>query len=179
MGESNRYLDLFTEDFGLVRGIAQGVRKLESKLRYGLQDLSYSKLSLVKGREVWRIVNVEKLNVFDQIVKDKKRVELTSRIFSLVRRLVRGEEKDSELFNDVNSALFLMATNDLVDKDLKNFEAVLVYRILHRLGYIPESLQLSPVVIFDEWRLESFNIDSYVRTAMVRQINDSLLHSHL
>ncbi|MBI3632591.1 MAG: DNA repair protein RecO [Candidatus Vogelbacteria bacterium] len=179
VGENNRYLDLFTQDLGLIRGVAQSVRKLESKLRYGLQDLSYSKLSLVRGREVWRIVNVEKLSVYDQVLKNKNKVELVSRVFSLLKRLVRGEEQDIALFNDVNLALDLTKKGDLTEEELKNLETALVYRILHKLGYIPDSVYLKHVSSFSDWNIQILKIDTFGRSAIIRQINDSLLHSHL
>ena len=60
VGEANKYFRIFTKDFGMVGAMAQGIRLLQSKLRYSLQDYSYSKISLVRGKQVWRIVGAIK-----------------------------------------------------------------------------------------------------------------------
>ena len=52
---------VFTEQFGLIFAVATGARYLKSKLRYSLQSLSFSNISLVKGREVWRVTSAKKL----------------------------------------------------------------------------------------------------------------------
>jgi hypothetical protein len=56
-GEKNHFITLFTREFGMIRAKAQSVRVADSKLRYALQEFSYIEVSLVKGKEIWRITN--------------------------------------------------------------------------------------------------------------------------
>ena len=58
--DADKVYVLFTENFGLIRASAQGVRLLKSKLRYHLSDFSCINISLVRGRDYWRIVGAEK-----------------------------------------------------------------------------------------------------------------------
>ena len=67
VGEANKYFRIFTKDFGMVGAMAQGIRLLQSKLRYSLQDYSYSKISLVRGKQVWRIVGAIKEKIFTSL----------------------------------------------------------------------------------------------------------------
>ncbi len=77
VGEANKLLKIFTKDFGMITGSAQGIRHLKSKLRYSLQDFSYSSVSLVKGKEMWRVVNAErKENLFISLRAEKKKFEI-------------------------------------------------------------------------------------------------------
>jgi recombinational DNA repair protein (RecF pathway) len=53
-GEANRRIDLLTKELGLIRGTAQGVRYLKSKLRYSLTDFARVDIALVRGKDTWR-----------------------------------------------------------------------------------------------------------------------------
>jgi recombinational DNA repair protein (RecF pathway) len=94
-GEAGKTYAIYTEQFGLVRAHAQGVRHLKSKLRYNLTDYNFATFSLVRGKEFWRITGaVSEPSVgtggFDAGAR--------ARILSFVKRLVQGEERNDELF---------------------------------------------------------------------------------
>ena len=65
-GEAGRYYFIFTRDLGMIYASAQGVRKMSSKLRYILQDFSYIKIDLVKGKDFWRVASASKTNNLEQ-----------------------------------------------------------------------------------------------------------------
>ena len=50
LGETDRLLTIYSKEFGKIQVIARGTKKLESKLRYHLEPLSYSHLILVEGK---------------------------------------------------------------------------------------------------------------------------------
>ena len=179
VGEANRFLDLFTSELGLVRAMAQGVRKLNSKLRYGLQDYFFVRVSLVRGRDFWRIMNVERLNDFNWIYKDREIFRMICRIFSLLRRLVIGEGNDAVIFEDINLAIKLIDENDLSRDEKRAIEVILVFRILQRLGYVGRDSRLNYLADFSRWEVPLFKIDNLTRSLVLKQINSSLMHSHL
>ncbi len=179
IGEANRFLDIFTADFGLVRGMAQGVRKIDSKLRYGLQDYSFGKVSLVRGKQFWRIVGAERLDHFDEIYKDKRKFRLVCRIFSLLKRLISGEEQDMAVFADINAAIKFLSQNEISNEALSALEIVLVFRILQKLGYVGDSGDLDELAAFSDWHPDRLVQDGDKRSRLLKQINYSLAHSHL
>lgn len=121
-GESDRIYNILTRDLGLVRATALGVRKEASKLRGALEPLTLSRISLVRGKEFWRITSSEVIQIFEPI-------ETILRPLKLLEKLVQGESAHPELFDAV------------IDK-LKNFvpsdeaETRLVAEILIHLGYL-------------------------------------------
>lgn len=179
VGEANRFLDIFTSELGLVRGMAQGVRKLNSKLRYGLQDYSFSRVSFVKGKHFWRIVNAERVNDFNWVYKDKRKFKLLCRVFSLLQRLIKGEEKDAVIFNDINQAIVLMEDGSLSEDLLLAMEIILVFRILHKQGYVGQDDRFNYLAEFSAWEDELLNMNHATKAALLKQINSSLAHSHL
>ena len=97
---------MFTRNFGLILAQVQSIRNLKSKLRYSLQDLSYSNIDLVRGKGGWRIISARnKENIFHILNTSEHIVAMTmlSRIVILLRRLVKGEEENQQLFSDIMS----------------------------------------------------------------------------
>ncbi len=139
--EGSRYLSLLTEDLGLIQALAQGLREEKSKLRYTLQPYSYSTVSLVQGR-IWRVVSSqEKENIFHQFGPQSREIILCGRIFSLIKSLVVGEEKNTTLFAVIKNGIDFLK-EELTDEEMKALEYLLVLRVLRNLGHLPESLSL-------------------------------------
>src|SRR3989344_8517195 len=84
-GEANRDFRIFTKELGLIRASAQGIRFLKSKLRYAIHDFSYCDLSLVRGKEVWRLTGVLKhSNLFEDFKGSPETFAVFARVFSLL-----------------------------------------------------------------------------------------------
>ena len=58
-GEHDKAYKVFTREYGLLICQAKSIRKLESKLRAHMLPRSISLITLVQGREVWRLVGAE------------------------------------------------------------------------------------------------------------------------
>ena len=90
-GESGKFLLLFTRDFGMIGATAQGIRLGTSKLRYHIQDFDFSSISIVRGKEVWRITGAHEL-------EHTKNTIVHLKILKFLKRLLHGEEKNEKLF---------------------------------------------------------------------------------
>jgi hypothetical protein len=88
-----------------------------------LQDLSYCSLSLVRGRDVWRVTSSARLREpLQELIRDKEKRVVFTRILKLLRQLVNGEEKDEKLFNVLHNG-YLMLQDVTIDLRLiKNVE---------------------------------------------------------
>lgn len=179
-GEADRFYTVLTRDFGLIRAEGQGVRKIDSKLRHALQDFSLIKLSIVRGREKWRITNVSfERNIFTDLHDNIHAIQLVARIFALIARLLSGEEKNEQLFEHLKNGLVFLADNRPTGQFLQNAEYLLVLRILHTLGYLgaaPDWSIFTSSSIFETGIL--LRIGELKRKAIVT-INESLRESHL
>ena len=136
-GEANRYISLFTKEIGLVRAVARSIREEKSKLRYSLQSFSFTDATLVRGREVWRITGAQERYSLHKELKDKReKLFVVTQILNLLQRLVHGEERNDYLFNTLNNGFEFIKENKLNKESLKNFEHLIVLRIVYSLGYI-------------------------------------------
>jgi recombinational DNA repair protein (RecF pathway) len=116
--EADRTYAILTRDLGLIRASASGVRKEASKLRGALEPFALANVSLVRGKEFWRITSAEALRAIPAEAG-------MARPLSLLQSLVQGEE--------ANAALF-----DAVEEHLGSEETLLVAHILYHLGYLKE-----------------------------------------
>jgi DNA repair protein RecO len=141
--EADKVYTLFTQELGMVRASAQGVRLLKSKLRFSMQDFSLSTVSIVRGKEWWRVVNaVPILNLFTEYKSKKYLVYTFARIFRLLRRLIPEEEKNEPLFTLIIDAIDYIKDHAEEPKQVVVFEYIIALRILNLLGYV--SLQTQP-----------------------------------
>jgi recombinational DNA repair protein (RecF pathway) len=172
--EANKYFFLFTKDFGLIKATAQGVRHLKSKLRYSLEDLSFIYVSVVRGREVWRITSAEK-----KLGLDKKDFPLISRIFSLLLRLLHGEEKNILLFDSLREGVIFLNMTNLTEENLANFECIMALRILSSLGYIGNLGDFNQFIESPYFTPELLASMSTLKSRAILEINKSLKETHL
>jgi DNA repair protein RecO (recombination protein O) len=121
--EADRVYSILTRDLGLIRATAIGVRKDASKLRGSLEPLTLASLSLVRGKEYWRLTSA-------QVIATIPSTPEMLRPLALLEKLVQGESAHQELFDMVREAILDRKADD------EMFEVRLVATILFHLGYL-------------------------------------------
>lgn len=175
-GEAGKRYFILTRDLGLVLATAQGVRKMSSKLRFILQDFSYVKIDLVRGRDVWRVTSASKTNALEFVGKRKTTLQVFGNIARLLRRLLAGEDPNQDMFIDVVAGLAILEKAKSRE-EIFNIEALIVLRVLHNLGYVGE-VSLSPLVK-SPMEQEILYEAAKNRAAILREINKALKETHL
>jgi DNA repair protein RecO (recombination protein O) len=121
--EADRVYSILTRDLGLIRATAIGVRKDASKLRGSLEPLTLSAISLVRGKEYWRITSAE-------VIQEIKSEPAVLRPLILLEKLVQGESAHPEIFDAVKEMILSRKPED------EMFEVRFVATILFHLGYL-------------------------------------------
>lgn len=135
-GEADRLFTIFTEKFGKINAMAQGIRYLKSKLRCNLDLFSRSRIGLVSGKETWRIVDAEEINGSQKIVSAPENLKILSNIFRLIDRLVQGEEKNEFLWNEMKAMAEILNKKKMPKEELEKIETESLLRSFHNLGYV-------------------------------------------
>lgn len=120
-GENDRVYKLFTREFGLIMAHAKSIRKLESKLRAHVLPRTLSLVTVVQGKEVWRLVGAEHHEGDQDALQDAS---------SLIRRFVRGEGAHKKLFDRLVS---YVSHAHAFEKQKSRL--LLYYVVLVELGY--------------------------------------------
>ena len=163
-GEANRLLYLLTPDLGLVLVAAQGVRQNYSKLRTQLVNYACLRITLVRGRNIWRLIGAEQPGE-PVIALDLEQRRWWWRLCHLARRLIHGEAAHPELFERLVSWHQELAL--LADPLTLRQRALLRHlELLHLLGYVSYNDFVGSEGLADEEQL-------------VQKINQALAHSQL
>lgn len=178
-GESSKTIYLLTHDLGLVHARAQGVRKLSAKLKFGLQEFSFSNITLVRGKEYWKVISSEKVDAHAALVKAKEKHRVAARIGALILRLVRGEEMHRELYVLVKNVYRFLNDETLDAGDLALVEVGAVLAALHELGYIESTILPKEFSHGEEWTRALLPLIAGIRDEAVVAINRSFENSHL
>ncbi|MDE2030865.1 MAG: DNA repair protein RecO [Patescibacteria group bacterium] len=178
IGEANKMLSIYTKEMGLIHASCQGIRLHKSKLRFALQDFSYAKIDLVRGREIWRVTSATNITSFPYARSNLQSMLLIARVSKLIERLCDGEEESGKIFDDLIQALYMLDDMSLSDSTREALELHLVLRTMNSLGYIGESTMLSQYLStpFDKIKIENLLNE---RRSIISHINKALNESQL
>ena len=181
IGEASRYLSIFTREFGRVGVFAQGVREMKSKLRYHLEDYSYTEIEMIEGKHGWKITNAEESVNYGRALlgNDTPAFEIIVKMIRLLERLLRGEEANRALFDDTVSGFSLMFEQKIPKEHLHNFEIILVMRILSHLGYWGNNQIPDAFLQKDLAHPNLLQEISYIKSIAIQEINKSLKATQL
>ena len=133
VGEADRIYSILTRDLGKLQARAIGVRKNTSKLRGNIEPFSLSSISFVKGKDYWRLTSA-------QFLQNISALPSVARPFSLIEKLVQGEEPHPELFDAIEqTVLFYPERSRGAPESDEMFEIRLVSQILFHLGYLKKA----------------------------------------
>lgn len=175
IGEADKMLALYTRDFGLVRARGRGIRSMKSKMRYALQNYSLANVSLVKGKQGWRLAGATALG--NSQVRDIKGIMAFARIATLITRFVAGEEAHKDLF-----AILCEARSALSQEHCEawaTIELVCVARVLYALGYISNEALKSALLTHTAYADEHLREAELVRDELLSSINRAITETHL
>lgn len=179
-GEANSRLTVLTEDLGLIVVAAQGVRKINSKLSASIQNLSYSKLSVVRGKEVWRLTNAEKMiSLFDRRLPISVR-RLLIQSLSFVNRLTPQDIKMPEIFSLVSKlSTFCFGNKDTANTHIAPLRLLFQLRILSYLGYGSSDPVLTKITQSDDFNVGDISYVNEFYKVLQEHVDKALEQSHL
>ena len=184
--EANKFIYIFTEEFGLISATAQSVRQIKSKLRSSLQKFSIVNLVLIRGRETWRITNTEfKQNLYYEFRQENKKLKVVINVLFLVKKLLAGEKHNEKLYKIIRKTFSFFEKNNLNPSEISAFENILLIRILHNLGYFDVGKQIRGQNIYE--RIVENDLYDYqvlletetLKKDIIPDINEALLSTDL
>ena len=153
-GEADRILTLLTPEYGKLRLMAKGVRKVKSKMAGGIELFSVSDISFIRGRgEIGTLTSTRLVKHYGNIVKD---IERTTAGYELIRQLHRATEDapDTEYFQLIEQAFEALNEPEILLELIRLWFAI---RLLKLDGHMPnlqtdqsgQALQLNAKYNFD------------------------------
>ncbi len=98
-GEADRIFTIYTKDFGRLDLLAKAERKIESKLRAGLEIFYLSEIEFIQGKTHKTLTDAILINNFKNLRGDLKKIAIAHRISDAVDNLFKGEEPDPKIWH--------------------------------------------------------------------------------
>jgi DNA repair protein RecO len=181
-GEANIVVHILTRDLGLIIASAQSARLSSSKLSSALTEYSLVSLSVIKAKRGWKVTDARAKENFYFAETHETNFRLTrvmlAQISSFLLKMMPGEEPHHHIFETVLSGFnFLSAVSD---SDIKNFEFIIVLRILYHLGYVAKNSEME-IFLTDTtaWTSALLAEAHTTRATLIHIINNGLKESHL
>ncbi len=87
-GEADRILEVYSEDFGKIKVVAKGVRRIKSRLAGHVEPFMYAEFMLAEGRsELLTLTGARALEQYEFVRRDLGRLAAASYIAELVSKL--------------------------------------------------------------------------------------------
>lgn len=126
-GENDAMLRVYTEDFGVISVVAKSLRKREGKLKAHVRKYHYANLTLIRGREVWRLGGATEILIASPILPE---------VAKGISRFVNVEQRNSLLFVKIYNILDKFNSEDFAQETLQRYRALYYCMLLIDLGYM-------------------------------------------
>lgn len=134
LGEADRIITLITKDYGKLRAIARGVRKINSKQAGHLEIFSITQLMLAKGKNLDVITSARLKLYFDNILDNYQKLSLAYLFIEMIDKLTVEENPQSQLYRLIVGALRYLNKNSATSL----LELYFKLKLIDTLGYRPE-----------------------------------------
>ncbi|MBC7327586.1 DNA repair protein RecO [bacterium] len=132
-GEADRIVTLFTEAQGKLSAIAKGARKPQNSLAPLTQVFAYSRVLLVKGKNLYILTQGKLKYNFPAFIQDIERFASASALVEIVDRMTEEGAPDKFIFDYLLAHLYVMEKAREPELILRSWEL----KLLSHLGYKP------------------------------------------
>jgi len=136
-GEADQVLIIFTKNFGKLKILGRGIRKIKSKLRAGVQPFDLSEIEFIQGKAYKTLTDTIQLKNFSGIRKDLNKLKIAFKIGEATDNLVRGEEPDVEIWSLLSETLKKLNDLSFSYNSYWLFFHHFLWKLLSILGYKP------------------------------------------
>jgi len=135
-GEAGALFNIYTENYGKITALAQGVKKEEAKLKGHLEPLNLASIGFVLGKRGERLIQANVINQWPNIRRDFRKISAAYYFAELVDKNCLPGQQDEPLWKVLFSFLKRLeeattAEKEILSKMSREFEM----EFLRCLGY--------------------------------------------
>ncbi len=138
IGEADRLLTVFSRDYGKLRLVAKGIRRLTSRKKGHLELFNRVKLQIASGKNLDLITEAETVDSFPRLRRNLNRVRIAYLLLELVDKLTAENQEHADVYQLLLDNLSRLdsqqAPPDLIEKFETNLLSVLGFGLPSRPG---------------------------------------------
>lgn len=136
--ENSRIFWVFTKDFGRIQIVGKGIRKIDSKLKGGIEIFSWSDIEFIQGRHKKTLTDTTFLKRFNNILNNISMLETAHKISQLADNFIKGEEPDEHIWNLLVDSFEKLNHLQLQERSCSLVYCYFFWNFISLLGYKPE-----------------------------------------
>jgi len=165
VGEADRIVSIFTKEYGKIRVIAKGIRRITSRRAAHLEVFRSVVVTLHKGKTLDIVTEVQSTALLDTISSHVQKISFAYYLCELVDRLLPEHQEHADVFDLATNAFHALNRGDTAMVWQREIFAFAL-GLLWILGYLPRTTTLSEE-----------NIQPYVEGIIERKLRTpKLLH---
>lgn len=141
IGEADRIVTVFTKEYGMLRLMAKGIRRVKSRRAPHLEVFTRCQLMIHKGGTLDSITEVSPIEMYDDIRSDLSRISIAYLYCELISVLLGQSQEHTDIYNLLADALGVLNSSDSERRQMASREFTL--ELLWRLGFLPRTKRLT------------------------------------
>lgn len=134
-GESNRMINIFTTEYGIIRAAVYGAGSIKSGKGAACQIFSFSEFELKKsGGDLYTVQSVSPIETFFGLAEDIVKFSLAAYLAEITEVAVGGDNPEREVLRLFLNTLYALCRNTA---DVQKAKCVYELRLMTILGYRP------------------------------------------
>ncbi len=171
IGENNCFLDILTDEFGVIEATAHGIRKITSKNAGACGLFSYSRFCLAKSGLKYTLNSAEPKYSFHGLSNDIEALSLAAYFAEIIKTTAAPEQEAEGFLRLMAVSLFEIEKRKIT---LTQAKAVFELRIASMLGFAPDLRACRSCICYEHERMY-FNYTSgiIICADCLEQLDDS------
>ena len=129
VGESDRFISIFTKNNGKIDVVAKGIRKITSRRASKLEPLNLIRFQAVRSSKNFVLADIELVSSYDTLRQELSNIQILFLLCELIDRLCPIGQKHDEIFD------LIYTTLNRVKREENDAMSVFQTKILSILGF--------------------------------------------
>ncbi len=136
-GENDKVFTVYTEKFGKIKIVGKAIRKINSKLKSGLDFLALSEISFIEGKKQKILVESRIIKRFPGKKNGLSGIRAGHRLAGTIDKLLTGEEEDESIWKLAIQTLTVLSEEVIAGRQFLLYSHFF-WKLIHFLGYCPD-----------------------------------------
>lgn len=136
--ESDRLFSVFTKDYGRIEILGKAIRKINSKLKPGIDLLCLSEIEFIQSKNGKTLTDSQKKQNFSNIATSPGKFFVFNKITEILESFIKGEEKDEQVFGLIDETFAILNACPEIHLSCSMVYYFFIWNFLSLQGYHPE-----------------------------------------
>lgn len=135
---ADKIFSIFTKEFGRVEVLGRAIRKIDSKLKGGIEIFSLSEIEFIQGKNKKTLTDAVFKEKFKNLFENQEKLKVACEISQLIDNFIKGQEPDEKIWNLLVDSFEKLNQYQSRAEHCQLVYAYFFWNLVSVLGYSPE-----------------------------------------